>query len=302
MKQFTLIEQDRYIKIDGTGIFFTPEDWPFTDIEHLWAIQFKDDGHPDGEGWVEYDSAIPNTPIAKCQIEKYVNHHTTELNKQIDEQKRKEEEEKKKSVSWEEAMAELELQMDSMQKNHDEYVKDLEKDHDMQMQRMWSTTEMHEKEHKQQMEFLMKDHELQIERIQHQTKQDHDTFFENQDAAEEVANDSKQMFESVPTDSQVTLFDGEVDESLFDDAIDDSYFENVVTSPEVTGEVEVPAEPAPPQGDDFFKNFDLSTLDDEFNLEMMFEDENEPEPVVKEIENLIAEDDDAKVSDNDKCC
>ena len=213
MKQFTLIEQDRYIKIDGTGIFFTPEDWPFTDIEHLWAIQWKDDGTPDGEGWVEYDSAIPNTPIAKCQIEKYVNHHTTELNKQIDEQKRKEEEEKKKSVSWEEAMAELELQMDSMQKNHDEYVKDLEKDHDMQMQRMWSTTEMHEKEHKQQMEFLMKDHELQIERIQHQTKQDHDTFFENQDAAEEVANDSKQMFESVPTDSQVTLFDGEVDES-----------------------------------------------------------------------------------------
>ena len=92
MKQFTLIEQDRYIKIDGTGIFFTPEDWPFTDIEHLWAIQWKDDGTPDGEGWVEYDSAIPNTPIAKCQIEKYVNHHTTELNKQIDEQKRKEEE------------------------------------------------------------------------------------------------------------------------------------------------------------------------------------------------------------------
>ena len=107
------------------------------------------------------------------------------------------------------------------------------------------------------------------------------------------------MFESVPTDSQVTLFDGEVDESLFDDAIDDSYFENVVASPEVTGEVEVPAEPAPPQGDDFFKNFDLSTLDDEFNLEMMFEDENEPEPVVKEIENLIADDDDkAQVTDN----
>ena len=84
MKQFTLIEQDRYIKIDGTGIFFTPEDWPFVDIEHLWAIQWKDNGTDDGEGWVEYDSAIPNTPIAKCQIEKYVNHHTTELNKQID--------------------------------------------------------------------------------------------------------------------------------------------------------------------------------------------------------------------------
>ena len=46
MKQFTLIEQDRYIKVDGTGIFFTVENWPFTDIEHLWAIQWKDDGTP----------------------------------------------------------------------------------------------------------------------------------------------------------------------------------------------------------------------------------------------------------------
>jgi len=196
-------------------------------------------------------------------------------------------------------MAELELQMDTMQKNHDEYVVGLEKDHDMQMQRVWSTTEMHEKEHKQQMEFLMKDHELQIERIQKVQQEDHNTFFENQDAAEEIAQESQEMFETVPADSQVTLFDGEVDESLFDDSIDDKYFENVVTSPEVTGEVEITEQPTA-QGDDFFKNFDLSTLDDEFNLEMMFEDENEPQPVVKEIENLIAEDDteDAKVSDN----
>ena len=80
MKQFTLIEQDRYIKVDGTGIFFTVENWPFTDIEHLWAIQWKDDGTPDGEGWAEYDSAIPNTPIARCQIDKYVEHYNTELN------------------------------------------------------------------------------------------------------------------------------------------------------------------------------------------------------------------------------
>ena len=89
MKQFTLIEQDRYIKVDGTGIFFTVENWPFTDIEHLWAIQWKDDGTPDGEGWVEYDSAIPNTPIARCQIDKYVEHYRTELSSQLDEQKRR---------------------------------------------------------------------------------------------------------------------------------------------------------------------------------------------------------------------
>ena len=50
MKKFTLIEADKYISIDGTGIFFTEDNWPFADIEHLWAIQWKDDGTPDGNG------------------------------------------------------------------------------------------------------------------------------------------------------------------------------------------------------------------------------------------------------------
>ena len=47
MKVFTLVEADRYIKVDDKGIFFTKENWPFTDIEHLWAIQWKN-----GNGWV----------------------------------------------------------------------------------------------------------------------------------------------------------------------------------------------------------------------------------------------------------
>ena len=297
MKQFTLIEQDRYIKIDGTGIFFTPEDWPFADIEHLWAIQWKDDGTPDGEGWVEYDSPIPNTPIAKCQIEKYVDHHTTELNKQIEEQKRKEEEEKKKSVSWEEAMAELELQMDSMQKNHDEYVKDMKDDHDMQMQRLYQTTEMHEKEHQQQMEFLMKDHELQIERIQIQTADEQRQIFDNQDVVEDVAKESKDLFENEVT-PDVTLFDGEVDESLFDDVIDDKYFENVVeVSPDEESKPLSPKEllTNETRPDTFFKNFDLSTLDDEFDLDVLFDDESDVE---SEIDGIIANDDKAQVTDN----
>ena len=41
MKKFTLIEADKYINIDGLGIFFTEENWPFADIEHLWAIQWN---------------------------------------------------------------------------------------------------------------------------------------------------------------------------------------------------------------------------------------------------------------------
>ena len=58
MKKFTLIEADKYINIDGLGIFFTEENWPFADIEHLWAIQWKDDGTEDGVGEVEYDSVL----------------------------------------------------------------------------------------------------------------------------------------------------------------------------------------------------------------------------------------------------
>ena len=52
MKKFTLIEADKYISVDGVGIFFTEENWPFADIEHLWAIQWKDDGTEDGSGEV----------------------------------------------------------------------------------------------------------------------------------------------------------------------------------------------------------------------------------------------------------
>ena len=73
MKLFTLIEADRYIKVDDKGIFFSKENWPFNDIEHLWAIQWKN-----GSGWVEYDTAIPHTPITEKDIEKYVNHFNIE--------------------------------------------------------------------------------------------------------------------------------------------------------------------------------------------------------------------------------
>ena len=31
MKVFTLIEADRYIKVDDKGIFFSKENWPFND-------------------------------------------------------------------------------------------------------------------------------------------------------------------------------------------------------------------------------------------------------------------------------
>ena len=299
MKVFTLIEADRYIKVDDKGIFFTKENWPFTDIEHLWAIQWKN-----GNGWVEYDSPIPNTPITEEEIQKYVDHYNVENERQIAEQKAKEEEEKKRVVSWEEAMKELELQMDNMQKNHDDEMKEIELKHDTEKERLYTNAELHEKEHKRQMTFLMKDHELQVERIQQQVMKDHDEIFMNQDEMEDIAKDSQGMFDGLPkTDGpngklspMVTLFDGEVDESLFDDAIDDNYFDKAIGVDESQEFVDeqirkenTDVKYNSRDGDSAFQNFDLSKLDDEFDLEMMFEEEEVP--VVDEIEKLIIEDD-----------
>ena len=299
MKVFTLIEADRYIKVDDKGIFFSKENWPFTDIEHLWAIQWKN-----GSGWVEYDSAIPNTPITEEEIQKYVDHYNVENERQIAEQKAKEEEENKRVVSWEEAMKELELQMDNMQKNHDDEMKEIELKHDTEKERLYTNAELHEKEHKRQMTFLMKDHELQVERIQQQVMKDHDEIFMNQDEMEDIAKDSQGMFDGLPkTDGpngklspMVTLFDGEVDESLFDDAIDDNYFDQAVGVDESQEFVDeqirkenTDVKYNSRDGDSAFQNFDLSKLDDEFDLEMMFEEEEVP--VVDEIEKLIIQDD-----------
>jgi len=295
MKVFTLVEADRYIKVDDKGIFFTKENWPFTDIEHLWAIQWKD-----GNGWVEYDSAIPNTPITEQEIQKYINHFNVENQRQIEEQKAREEEEKKRVVSWEDAMKELELQMDTMQRNHDDEMKEIELKHDTEKQRLYTNAELHEKEHKRQMTFLMKDHELQVERIQQQVMKDHDEIFMNEDTMESVAKESPDMFDNTGNTGSpmVTLFDGEVDESLFDDAIDDQYFDKADAIDESTTEDFVDEQIRKEtndvkynsrDGDSFFQNFDLSKLDDEFDLEMMFEEEEVP--VVDEIEKLIIEDD-----------
>ena len=295
MKVFTLIEADRYIKVDDKGIFFAKENWPFNDIEHLWAIQWKD-----GNGWVEYDSAIPHTPITEQEIQKYVDHFNVENQRQIEEQKAREEEEKKRVVSWEDAMKELELQMDTMQRNHEDEMKEIELKHDTEKQRLYTNAELHEKEHKRQMTFLMKDHELQVERIQQQVMKDHDEIFMNEDTMESVAKESPDMFDNTGNvgSPMVTLFDGEVDESLFDDAIDDQYFDKADTIDESTTEDFVDDQIRKEtndvkynsrDGDSFFQNFDLSKLDDEFDLEMMFEEEEVP--VVDEIEKLIIEDD-----------
>jgi hypothetical protein len=275
MKKFTLIEADRYIAIDNKGIWFTEDNWPFADIEHLWAIQWHDDGTPEGKGEVEYDSGdVLNTPATRSMIERYVTHWTTEKEKQEEEQRRREEEEKRNSLSWQEAMRELESQMEEMQQRHEQTLDSMREDHDKQMERVHQrVAEAHEN----------------LFYVNEQMKDD-----------EYASAQTESSFEPDAEYDNLTIFDDVIDPALFDDDADNNYKFEVeeiqgVDSDAVESDslyTEVPM--------DSFNNVDMDLLDSEFNLELLFE-EDSSEQVVSEIEQLIAEDDeevpDAEIPD-----
>jgi len=256
MKKFTLIEQDRYIGIDGTGIFFEEDNWPFADIEHLWAIQWKDNGTDDGDGWIEYDSPVPNTPCTRADVEKYVNHFDAEYERQMNIKRQKEEEDAKKAISWQDAMRELEEQMEKMQQRHEKTIEAIKEDHDVQMQK-----------------------------VHQRVAESHENLFYSAGVMQDNIEESKNAFQVEAGYDNLTIFDGNVDPSLFDDSIDESFFDDSTISEQAMlsdpdlGNQNVIKD---------FNNIDLSVLDSEFNLELLFE-EDPTEQVVNEIEELIEE-------------
>ena len=289
MKKFTLIEADKYINIDGLGIFFTEENWPFADIEHLWAIQWKDNGTEDGVGEVEYDSgAVANTPATRAMIDRYVDHFNEEKERQTQERLKREEEEKKQALSWQEAMAELEGQMEEMQKRHESNLRGMTADHDSQM-----------------------------ERVHQRVAEAHENLFYGEERIKHNLSESERSFEFEAGYENLTVFDGNVDPSLFDDAVDESMFEveeakvvspesiesrSLVEEIEEQDEINVENGEITPNTVSEFDDIDLSLLDSEFNLELLFE-EDSTEQVVSEIEELIAEEEsevpDASIPDNE---
>ena len=287
MKKFTLIEADKYINIDGLGIFFTEENWPFADIEHLWAIQWKDDGTEDGVGEVEYDSgSVANTPATRAMINRYVDHFNEEKERQTQERLRREEEEKKQALSWQEAMAELEGQMEEMQKRHEANLRGMTADHDSQM-----------------------------ERVHQRVTEAHENLFYGEQRIKENLSESERSFEFEAGYENLTVFDGNVDPSLFDDAVDESMFEveeaevvppdsiesKSLIEDEDEDEINVEEDDVRPTVSEF-DDIDMSMLDSEFSLELLFE-EDSTEQVVSEIEELIAEEEsevpDASIPDNE---
>jgi hypothetical protein len=257
MKKFTLIEADRYISIDGTGIFFTEDKWPFADIEHLWAIQWKDDGTPEGTGEVEYDSPVPNTPATRDMITRYVDHFEKEKAIQEEERKKVEEEQSNQSLAWSTVMQELESQMEEMQSRHEQAIKDIQTEADSQ-----------------------------IDEIHRKVSESHEQLFYASDQLRDNVLDSANAFEQ---ENNPTLFSGNVDPSLFDDSVDPSLFDS---DGEEDATEDSDVEENNTEESDFtnivdFSNLDLSVLEEEFNLEMLFDDE--PEQIVPEIEEANTE-------------
>tara|TARA_Y100000589_G_scaffold137456_1_gene131515 strand:- start:14725 stop:15675 length:951 start_codon:yes stop_codon:yes gene_type:complete len=312
MKQFTLIEADKYIRIDSTGIFFTEDNWPFADIEHLWAIQWKDNGTEDGTGEVEYDSPVPNTPATRAMIERYVDHFNKEKDRQEEEQRKAEEAARAESLSWQEAMAELEGQMEEMQKRHDSNLRAVASDHDSQMAKL-------EQEHFKQMDEMsgierkiISQSQEDIHRTHERIAQAHEEFFYGEEKIQDNISESEKNFQFEAGYENLTVFDGNVDPSLFDDAVDDSFFE--VEEAEIVKPEDIDTDDVLDQIDggvisdqiigidEQIGDIDMDVLDSEFSLELLFE-EDSTEQVVNDIEKMISEDDsdtpDAEIPDNE---
>lgn len=283
MKSFTLIEADRYIAVDGKGVWFKEEDWPFPDIEHLWAIQWRDDGTPDGRGHIEYDSADrQNDPATRKNIERYIDAWQAEVDKREAERIALEEQEKKNAYSWSEAMRELEEQMEAMELRHAKALNETQTKDKIAYDRLQEQLREQEDRHASSLLEMMRDHDTQMETVHKEIERQHEELFYGQDLVE----DQETSFESTNGLDNITMFDGNVDSSLFDEVISEDYFSDNVDDEDTV--VQSTFEEKEPEKSEF-SDVDLSILDSEFNLELLF-DEDPEEQVVAEIENLIAED------------
>jgi len=309
MKKFTLIEEDRYIGIDDIGIFFEKDNWPFADIEHLWAIQWRDNGTEGGHGWIEYDSPVPNTPCTVADIQKYITHFDAEYERQMDLKRVKEEEDRKKAISWQDAMRVLEEQMEEMQMRHEETINKMSNEYisaDL-AQRVKSEYEMTleelQKRHEESLEILETDHNRQIQRVHDRIAEAHENLFYAANTLQDNIEESRTAFQSEKGYDNITIFDGSVDPSLFDDSVDSSFFDEVSDDSVDSSFFDKVSDDSSLLDnydtdqfdsklvDDVIRDFsslDLSVLDSEFNLELLFE-EDPTEQVVNDIEELIDE-------------
>jgi hypothetical protein len=227
----TVIYDDYFISVDGKGMNF-PNNWPFEE-NHIHAIQWYDNA-----GELELRTKEPNIDLTdQSEVQKYIDFFSIEYSKWQAEQDRIAEEERNRVNNWDDAMRELQVQMNIMQENHSEVV-----------------------------DKLIEDHNIQLERVQN----NHMNLFDAAEILQENIGDNDELYE--PSDATFFRnYDRVVDQNLFDDSIDPKNFDGEV---EVRENVDRMKE---------FENFDLSMLESEFNLEMLFDTSDSP------TENIVEE-------------
>ena len=193
-----------------------------------------------------------------------------------------EEQEKKNAYTWSEAMRELEEQMEAMELRHAKALNETQTKDKIAYDRLQEQLREQEDRHASSLLEMMRDHDTQMETVHKEIERQHEELFYGQDLVE----DQETSFESTNGLDNITMFDGNVDSSLFDEVISEDYFSDNGDDEDTV--VQSTFEEREPEKSEF-SDVDLSILDSEFNLELLF-DEDPEEQVVAEIENLIAED------------
>lgn len=263
--RLTVIYDDRYISIDNLGINFA-NNWPF-DEEDIHAIQWYDD-----HGQLEYRTNDPNKEITDIsEIKKYIDHYEEEKERILEEQRKKEEEEKKRQEMWHLAMQELQQELNETKMNYDAALDNFEK-----TQKNLNMMSESYKETQMQLTIANQINE-EIQKMQ-------------LEIAEVTEFADKQILNMVLPNviDNIAEFSDGVDMSMFED--------NTSLVKELEELQKLDAER---------DEFDISMLEDEFNIQLMDDDEevssdkqqNEEDSILS-IEKLLDELEDANIPDN----
>jgi hypothetical protein len=256
--KLTVIYDDYFISVDGKGMNF-PNNWPFEE-SHIHAIQWYDN-----YGQLELRTREPNIDLTdQSEVQKYIDFFNIEYSKWQAEQDRLAEEERDRVNSWDDAMKEFEMQMHIMQENNK-----------MMEENMRENNKLLEKNHTRLVDKIIQEHNVQLERVESNNR----SLFNAAEVLQENIGVDDEFYE--PSNPNIFQnYDKIVDKNLFDDSIDPATFDS--------GEMEEVGENSNRMQE--LQNFDLSMLESEFNLEMLFDTNDSPtEDVVEETEEILEE-------------
>jgi hypothetical protein len=145
-----------------------------------------------------------------------------------------------------------------------------------------------QKRHEESLNLMRDDHDTQMQRVHDRVAEAHENLFYASNTLQDNVEESRTAFQSEKGYDNITIFDGSVDPSLFDDSVDSSFFDEVSDDSSLLDNYDSDQLDSKLVDDVIrdFSSLDLSVLDSEFNLELLFE-EDPTEQVVNDIEELI---------------